>query len=58
MFSAPNLQEINISKVLVFQFTTPFSGFLEMRIENLVQHLQWRFFAEILNFLGSLKMVL
>ena len=29
-----------------------------MRILNLVEHLQWRFFAEILNFLGPLKMVL
>ena len=24
----------------------------------MVEHLQWRFFAEIVNFLGSLKMVL
>ena len=29
-----------------------------MRILNMVKHLQWHFFAEILNFLSPLKMVL
>ena len=51
-------REINISEVSVFHVTTPFSGCLDRRIYNLVEHLQWRFFAEILNFLGPLKMVL
>ena len=32
MVSEPNLQEINVSKVLVFHFTTRFSGCLERRI--------------------------
>ena len=38
-----------IAKVLVFHFTTPFSGSLQGHIQNLVEHLQWRFFAKILN---------
>ena len=40
---------IKISQVLVFDFTTPFSGCLQGRIWNLVEHLQWRFSAKILN---------
>ena len=55
--SVQNLQEINISQVLVFHITTPVSGRLNKSIQNLVEHLQWRFMAEILNFYDSLKMV-
>ena len=55
----PNIsREIKISQVLVFHFTTLFSDCLQSRIENLVEHLHWCFFAEIVNFIGSLKMVL
>ena len=34
---------------LVFYFTTPFSVYLQRRIQNPVEHLQQSFFAKILN---------
>ena len=38
-----------VTKVLVFPFTAPFSGCLQSRIKNLVENLQWSFFAKMLN---------
>ena len=38
-----------VSQVLVFYFTAPFSGCLQRHMENLVEHVQWSFFAKILN---------
>ena len=35
--------------VLVFHFTVSFSGCLQRRFYNLVEHVQVRFFADILN---------
>ena len=59
MVSVQNLQEIKISQVLAFHFSTPFRGYLEAYLEpGRTSSVQWRFFAEILNFLGPLKMVL
>ena len=40
---------IKVSQVLVFHFTTLFSGCLQRRIENLVEHLHWSFFSKIPN---------
>ena len=40
MVSVQNLQEIKISQVLVFHFSTPFHGCLERCIYNLVEHLR------------------
>ena len=39
MVSVQNLQEIKISQVLVFHFSTPFHGCLERCIYNLIEHL-------------------
>ena len=40
---------IKVSQVLVFHFTTLFSGCLQRPIENLVEHLHWSFFSKIPN---------
>ena len=40
---------IKVSQVLVFHFTTPFSGSWQSRIKNIVEHLQWSFSAKIPN---------
>ena len=59
MVSVQNLQEIKISQVLAFHFSTRFRGYLETYLEpGRTSFVQWRFFAEILNFLGPLKIVL
>ena len=34
-------------QILVFNFTTPFSGCLQRRIWNLVRHIQWSFFERL-----------
>ena len=41
---------IKISQVVIFHFTTPFSGYtLQWGIQNMVEYLQWSFFAKIPN---------
>ena len=38
-----------VYRVLVFHFTTLFSGLFQRRIKKLVEHLQWSFFTKTLN---------
>ena len=38
-----------VYQILVFHFTTIFSGFLQRRIQKVVEYLQWTFFEKILN---------
>ena len=40
---------IKVSQNVVFHFTKPFSGSLQSRIKNLVEHLQWSFLVKIPN---------
>ena len=38
-----------VYRVLIFHFTTLFSGLFQRRIKKLVEHLQWSFFTKTLN---------